>query len=55
MIKINCPYSKYEKAKLHCIKNNQLCGNVRYCDMAGRWIHNEMALRCPLREDKKNG
>lgn len=50
-----CPELIRRRDDLICTAaNNQPCGNVKYCRMAGRWVLNENSVNCPLRKEKRN-
>ena len=51
-VRVTCPHGKIKDNRIACGKTGKLCGNVYWCDMAGRWLHNENAARCPLRKEQ---
>ena len=47
-----CSFAIRENELIKCRKINDLCGNVYYCRMGGRWKLTESALRCPKRTEE---
>lgn len=53
MKEYKCPYAVREREIIMCSKINDLCGNVYYCRMGGRWKLTEASLKCPKRSQEK--
>lgn len=48
MPKADCDYAVYYGEQIKCKITNQLCGNVKFCRMEGRWKLNDNAINCPI-------
>lgn len=55
MKEYTCPNAERKGQEIRCRKAGDYCGNVRFCQMAGRWVLTEFAMECPLRKETKDG
>ena len=53
MKEYKCPNAVREGEQIKCRKVNNLCGNVYYCRMGGRWKLTEGAVKCPIRFEEE--
>lgn len=44
-----CEYAYRQNDYLYCSKTQQMCGNVKFCQMAGRWKLNDKSVNCPVK------
>lgn len=50
MSSLPCPQAKRDGKHIKCAVTNDLCGNVFYCRVSGKWKLTEAALKCPVQK-----